>query len=201
MSLFGPAIIAVRTQFRTLFAPVPPSVMPGNHMKPAILDAFPDSPEADGGSKVESGGSQYASHNPSPLNVEIAHQQAGHEPSHHAFHRHQVQPVPVPWQQSKHGRQKDDCQQHSHPSEHRRTTRTRMHPSPADPAQPQRQQKGRQAHRLKQDIAQASAEDSNPVVHGMRNRQIRSRVQRRVSRVPCSQCKQEEKRNQQQHKP
>ena len=88
------------TALGALFAPVAPAVVPGDGVEPAILNAFFEGPEADGGGEVETGGGQNAGDQPGALDVEIADEQAGDEASNDTLDGENVQPAPVPRQQA-----------------------------------------------------------------------------------------------------
>jgi len=180
-----------------LFAPIAPAVMPGDGVEPAIVDAFFEDPEADREGKVESRGGQHAGHQPGSLPIEVAHQQIGHEPAQHALDGQLMEPAPVPGQQGEGGRQKDDGQEGADPAQHGRLAGARLHPGPADSAQPNGQEKGRKPQRLQQQVGEPGAEEADPIVRG----QAGGGVQRGVSGRVGGEREDEEERDQQQHEP
>ena len=189
---------AFRTQFGALGAQLAPPVTPGAELSPAVGDAFADDPETDGGGKVESGGGEHGSHHPGALQVEVNHQQAGHEAAYDALHRKHVQPAPMPRQEAKDGGQKGEREQRADPAQDGRAAGPRAHPRPAHAAQPQGEQKGREAQRLQQQVADVGAKEADPVVG---RGGTRGRVERGVRCVTSGQGEEKKQRDQHQHHP
>ncbi len=191
-------ILVFRALFRARIAAFAPTVTQRAELSPTLREAFADHPEADRRGKIETAGGKRSRDQPGALNVQIDDQDSGHEPSDHAFHGNHVQPAPMPRQQSKDSGQKDQGEHCTHPAQDRRAAGPRLHPGPAHAAQPNGQQKSRQAERLQQQIAQVRAKETDPVPG---RRGIRGRVQRGVRGVVGCQSEEKKKRDQNQHHP
>ena len=76
-----------------------------------------------------------------------------------------MEPAPVPGQQAKDGRDKNQCQEGACPAKPGRAAGAGMHPGPADSAEPERQEKGGEAEGLQEQVAEPSAEKADPVAH------------------------------------
>ncbi len=75
-----------------------------------------------------------------------------------------MEPAPVPGQQGEDGGQKKERQHGADPAQHGRAAGARMHPGPADAAEPEGQEKGGDAEGLQQQVGEPGAEEADPVV-------------------------------------
>ena len=189
--------LALRLQFGALLAPVAPAVMPGEGVKPAVFNALFEGEEADGGGKVESGGGQHSGHQQGALDIEIAHQQIGHEAARHALDGEEMEPAPAPGHQGQGGRQKEKGQEDAGRAQPGRAAGTRAHPGEADSAQPKGQEKGGEAETLQQQVGEPGAEEAGPIARGLAD----GGVERGVRGVVGGEREDGEEGGQQQHQP
>ena len=149
------------------FAPVAEAVAPGEGEEPAVFDALFEGPEADGGGKVETGGGEDDSDQPGTLDVDVADEQSGDEPAHYTLDGEDMEPAPVPWQEPKDSREKDEGQEGADPAQQGRAAGAGMHPGPADSGQPDGEEEGGDAERLQQQVAEPGAAEAGPVADGV----------------------------------
>jgi hypothetical protein len=138
--LFHMQSFAFRAHFRPGFAAVAPFFPPGGKLSPTFHKAFADDPEADSGCEVKAAGGEGGGDEPGSLDVQIDHQQPGHQPSNHAFYWNDVEPAPMPREQTKDSRQENQSEDGAHPAQDRRASGPRPHPCPTHATQPERQQ-------------------------------------------------------------
>ena len=171
-------------------------------MNPALFNAFLESPEADGGGEVEPGCGENAGHQPRALNVDVADQQRGDEPADDALNRQQMHPAPMPRQQAEDSGHENECEQCSGPAQPGRAAGPRVHPGPAQPAQPERQKERGNAQGLQKQVAHPGAKQAHPVVnHCVGQTCVGRGIQGRIGRVPGGDREQKQQCGEHQQQP
>jgi len=98
------------------FTPVAPAVIEVLAVDPAILYAFSDDGEADGGGEVNACGGEGAGDEPCALDVDVGDEEAGHEATDYALDGEEMEPTPMPGNEAEGCGEEDEREQGSDPA-------------------------------------------------------------------------------------
>jgi hypothetical protein len=149
------------------FTPVAPAVIEVLAVDPAILYAFSDDGETDCCGEVDACRGEYAGDEPGALDVDIGDEEAGHETTDYSLDGEEMEPAPVPGNEAEGCGEKFQGEEGADPAEEGRTSGAGVHPGPAEAADPDGQEEGRDAEGLEEQVAEISAEEADPVARGV----------------------------------
>ncbi len=150
----------------TCGAPVAPAVAAGGEEGEVNRAPLAQACDAEGGGEIESRGEDRDGENERAGIIQIAHQQVGDHATEHALNGDAVGPHEVAGQQTDERRSEQEAQEAAEQFRNRRARGPRTQPAPAESANQQRYQERGQAFGLEHEVAEAGAEQADPVVRG-----------------------------------